>query len=350
MGTSAGPRRVGRHVTARAAVALTVVAALVAAGCRSARIESRPMPSRVSFAFIGDAPYGAEAIARFPLLVEQVDADAEVVFVAHAGDVRGPGTDCSDVSLRVSFELFQTFDDAFWFTPGDNDWADCHRSGGYLPTERLSFLRSLFFPVPGTTTGGTPMQVETQNTSTSTAEQPFVENTLFARDCVVFGAVHVVGSGDDGEPWGSFPGDPAKGLAPGDQPERRLAERAARRAAALTWIDRVFDEAVSLDAEAVFVMMQAEPVEGEIYGDVRAKLLERAAAFARPVVLGHGDTHTYRFTPGYGGLANLTRLEVPGEATAIDRWVKVTATCGVRSAEVFTHEVLTFTVPPLPGG
>jgi len=60
--------------------------------------------------------------------------------------------------------LFDTFEDPFVLTPGDNDWTDCHRlnNGAYNPLERLDAVRDIFFPVPGQVTGGRPMHVLTQ--------------------------------------------------------------------------------------------------------------------------------------------------------------------------------------------
>jgi hypothetical protein len=316
---------------------IAVAACLVPLAC------STPAPSQFSVAFIGDVPYGTEAIGLFPSLVREIDADPDVVIVAHAGDVRGGDTDCSDATLRATFDLYQGFDDAFWYTPGDNEWTDCHRAGGFLPTERLAFIRALFFPVATQTTGGAPIQVKTQASSSIPAEQPYVENTVFQRDCVTFGAVHVVGSNDDAEPWGSYPGDPTLGLSAGDQPELRVAEVEQRRAAALAWIDRIFDEAALDESEAVFVMMQAEPFDDANYGAVRARLVDRATAFGKPVILGHGDSHVYQNTPGYAGVPNLTRIEVAGEEAAESQWVKITAQCDQNSLAVFTVEQKTFT-------
>jgi len=298
-------------------------------------------PTEVSFAFIGDAPYGSAAMQAFPSLVASIDADADVEFVAHAGDIRGGDTDCSDGVLRRTFDLYQQFDDGFWYTPGDNEWTDCHRLGGFLPTERLEFVRALFFPDQNSTTGGAPIAVRSQASSPVAEQQPFVENTLFDRNCVTFGAVHVVGGGDGADAWGQYPGDLASGRSAGDQPDLRLAEIDARRAAAVAWIDVIFDQAAAAHSEAVFVMMQAEPVAGDPeYARVRERLLARASAFGGPVWMGHGDQHTYVLTPEYGGVPNLTRLEVPGDQAAIDRWLEVTASCGADSATVFAVETV----------
>lgn len=320
-------------------VVITAFAAAVTVAC------APPPPAEVTFAFVGDSPYGTVATAAYPSLVASIDADPDVAFVAHAGDIRGGDTDCSDAVLRRSYELFQQFDDAFWFTPGDNEWTDCHRLGGFLPTERLAFVRSLFFPDPGRTTGGAPMPVVSQAVGDDPSRRAFVENTLFHRECATFGAVHVVGSRDGAEPWGSYRGDAPAGRPAGDQPDLRIAETTARRAAAVAWIDEIFDRATVAGSEAVFVMMQAEPVAGDPeYAAVRERLLARTAVFDGEVMLGHGDQHVFVLTPAYGGVANLTRLEVPGEAAATDRWLDVTVRCGADAGEVF--EVETVLVAP----
>lgn len=309
---------------------ITATAALLSTACSSSDPEGH------SFALIGDAPYGTVAMALFPQLVAQVNADDDVEFVAHAGDIRGQDTDCSDEILRATFDLYQQFDDAFWLTPGDNDWFDCHREGGFLPTERLSFLRSLFYADPTTTTGGSPITVRSQARDGDPAHEAFVENTSFTKDCVTYGAVHVIGFGDGIEPWAGFAGDPAAGLAPGDQPDLRLAGNAARREAALAWIDRIFDLAERDRSSAVFLLMQAEPVDDANYVSLREKVLERAGRFSGPVLLAHGDVHTYVETADYAGLANLDRLQTAGDDQGMDEWIEVTVDCG--ADEVFSWE------------
>ena len=59
----------------------------------------RALATAALAAVIGDAPYSAAQIAGFPAVADPVV-----------------------------------------YTPGDNEWTDCHRAsaGGYLPTERLA--------------------------------------------------------------------------------------------------------------------------------------------------------------------------------------------------------------------
>jgi hypothetical protein len=71
--------------------------------------------------------------------------------VIHLGDIKNESSRCGEAYFAARFADFQTFTDPLVYTPGDNEWADCHRAsnGGYLPTERLAAIRARFFPRPG---------------------------------------------------------------------------------------------------------------------------------------------------------------------------------------------------------
>ncbi len=283
-----------------------------------------PSSRRVTFALIGDTPYGDDQRAVFPALVDAIDADPHVRFVLHAGDVKNGSSTCDDRRFADLAALYNTLDDPFVLTPGDNEWTDCHRTacGNYLPTERLDAVRQFFYPTPGLTGGGNPMSVATQARNPEHAA--YVENVRFDRSRVVFATVHVVGSDNDLAPWSELPG--------GDRPAERLAEFEARLAAALDWIDRTFDRAERLDAAGVLLLMQAEPVESAGFTDIRRRIVERSTAFGRPVLLVHGDEHVFEEEPGYAGVPNLTRLETFGDTAS--HWLRVTV--APRHPEVFS--------------
>ncbi|MGP3915541.1 metallophosphoesterase [Nonomuraea sp. 10N515B] len=282
--------------------------------------------SSVTFALIGDTPYGDAQQAVFPKLVDSIDADPDVRFVLHAGDVKNGSSTCDDARFTTLAGLFGTFDDPFVLTPGDNEWTDCHRTaaGGYVPTERLEAVRRIFYPIAGRTIGGHPMGVRTQ--ARDARHRDYRENVLFTRSGVVFATVHVVGSENDLAPWSQLPG--------GDRPAERLAEFEARKAAALDWIDNTFAVAGRTQAPGVLLMMQAEPLNTPGFAEIRARIVERARAYGKPVVLAHGDEHVYEVEPGYAGVPNLTRLETYGD-TAVN-WLRVTA--DPKSAAVFSWE------------
>ena len=111
----------------------------------------------ITFALLGDTPYGDAQRAAFPALVDAINADRGVRFVLHAGDVKNGSSTCDDARFADLRRLYDTFDDPFVLTPGDNEWTDCHRTaaGGYLPTERLEAVRRIFFPRRGAPSAGT---------------------------------------------------------------------------------------------------------------------------------------------------------------------------------------------------
>ena len=298
-----------------------LTAAVVAAGALAAPAAADRGPRHAvgsarptTFALLGDTPYGDAQRLAFPALRDDIDADPQVRLVLHAGDVKSGSQTCDDARFADLVALYDGFEDPFVLTPGDNDWTDCHRvnNGSYLPTERLERFRELFYPEPGRTLGTRRLAVRTQADDPRHASH--VENVLFERSRVVFATVHVVGSSNGLVPWTGLPG--------GDRPAERLAEVAAREAAALAWIDEAFDRAERRDSAGVLLLLQAEPVEGDAgFTAVRERILERATAFDRPVLLVHGDEHQYEVELRYGGVPGLTRLETFGDTAT--SWLRV---------------------------
>lgn len=317
------PRRLPLVAAAACAVMLSVTTASAAHAERSDGPD-HPRGATV-LALLGDTPYGDGQRAAFPGLVADVNASPRVSMVLHAGDVKSGGTTCDDARFADLRALFDTFDDPFVLTPGDNEWTDCHRvaAGQYVPTERLDAVRDVFFPRGGRTIGGRAMPVTSQ--AGDPDHSAYRENVRFQRGGVTFATVHVVGSDNDLEPWDELP--------QGDMPETRLAEFRKRQAAGLDWVDETFDAAEEADSAGVLLMMQAEPVETAGFRRTRERILERARELGKPVLLVHGDEHAYEVERSYGGVPNLTRLETFG-ATA-SRWLEVTADPR-HDAEVFS--------------
>jgi Calcineurin-like phosphoesterase len=319
-----------RRATAIALTTIAVVAGLgpatVAGASPGGSGPAEPAAAPVTFALLGDTPYGDAQRAQFPALVDVINADPAIRFVLHAGDVKNGSSTCDDARFADLAALYNTFADPFVLTPGDNEWTDCHRTaaGGYLPTERLEAVRRVFFPNPGATLGQRRMPVLTQ--ALDPRHAAYRENVLFARSQVIFATVHVVGSENDLAPWAQLPG--------GDRPDLRLAEFEARKAAALDWIDLAFAAAHLSGAAGVFLLMQAEPTATPGFAEIRARIAAAAAAFHKPVLLVHGDEHVYEVEPGYAGVANLTRVETFGDTAA--QWLRVTV--DPRTAAVFSWQ------------
>ena len=154
---------------------------------------AEPDPSAFTFALVGDNPYPPEDVPKFERLIGELNADADLQWVIHLGDIRGADSPCSDDVFEARFGLFQQIQAPFILTPGDNDWFDCGAeiTGGFDEAERLDFLRRLFYPTPGRTLGGRPMDVDVQSRDAGFEE--FVENARWVRDGIVFVTFHLVG-------------------------------------------------------------------------------------------------------------------------------------------------------------
>jgi hypothetical protein len=334
-------------------LAVATAAALAVAAASTAEARHRPRPSSTTLAVIGDIPYGDALSAEFPADIQELNADKDVSRVIHLGDIKNGSSRCDTSYFQARFADFQTFDDPFVFTPGDNEWTDCHRAnnGGYLPTERLATLRNLFFARPGRTLGRHPDTVAYQS-------RKFPENVAWQDKDVVFGTVHVVGSNDDHDVWFGDRKDAAGAPLPETRREAALRSReyTAREAAALDWIDVIFDAAERSHAPGVVIGMQADmwdpaapPASLSAFEPIKAVLADRAEAFAKPVVLLQGDSHLLKIDRPAGQPDNLTRIVVQGSTNLPHEWTKLTvnpARPGIFSCQ--TVQFVTKTVTPCP--
>ncbi len=316
-----------QSTTIRRAVRSALVTALVAAAAHAVAAGEYLRPG-VSFALLGDVPYGVAEEPKFDRVITDINASRNVRFVLHTGDVKQGSERCDDAVFIKRYNQYQLFDDAFIVTPGDNDWTDCHRSnnGSYLPTERLAKFREIFYPAIGRSTGKRPMALLSQAAAPGhAAHSAYVENTLWQFAGTTMATVHVVGSANNLAPWNQ--------LAGGDRPAERQAEYDARLAASLAWIDEVFNRAVASSSAGVMVAMQANPALESAPGSaarlgfdaVITRITERSIAFGKPVLLAHGDSHYFRLdkplVSAGVSLENFTRVENFGSPNV--HWVEV---------------------------
>jgi hypothetical protein len=191
-----------------------------------------------TLAVFGDFPYGPAKMADAPGLFALINSDPKVDIVVHLGDIKaGSNSPCTTAYFDTIRTLFSTFKDPLVYTPGDNEWVDCHvaskNNGLFTPTERLQTVRAMFFPVPGQTIGGRKKQVLTE--ADDPANAAFVENVMWQESQVVFATLNLQGSNDDLAPWGTpLPADAA------NYPSQ-TAERAARIQANQAWLVNAFD-------------------------------------------------------------------------------------------------------------
>jgi len=315
--------------------------------------DDRNDESAFTVAVIGDIPYGPAKLAEFPALVSKINGDPKVEMVLHVGDIKaGSNSPCTDSYFATVRSLFDQFQDPFVYTPGDNEWTDCHAAGKnnglYTPTERLEAVRRLFFPVAGRTLGVNSERVRSQ--ADDRDNSAYVENTSWRNARVVFAAVNITGSNNDGVSWGTpLPADAS------NYPSQ-AEEQASRARANAAWIDKAFARARATHAAGVVLMFQAdmwdqaEPTLAGYDALVR-QIGTLAARFGKPVLLLEGDSHVFRVDNPYSASSplhamhpatpvadNVTRIVVEGSGGRTE-YVRLTVDPRKKqSAGLFTWE------------
>lgn len=270
-----------------------------------AMLTAAPVAADLRVIAMGDMPYGAPAktYPLFEALIGKIN-DAKPDLVIHVGDIRGGRTTCEDAILDQQRVYMDQITAPVIYTPGDNEWTDCHRNslGDFKPMERLVHLRQTFFDDPGLSLGAAPVKVFHQG------HEGFPENTRLRMNDVLIFTLHVVGS-DDGE---SREGGVSK------------ADHKARRRANMAWLSESFAQAEG--AKAVIVAMHADMFRGAgfrkkkqtwkgggPYEQIGEALADAADAFGKPVLLIYGDGHDYTVSrPLSKTLPNFTAVEVYG--------------------------------------
>ena len=81
-----------------------------------------------TFVALGDMPYGPpeQAYGTFRALIAEINDRAPVLTI-HVGDTKSGLDVCSDQRLLDQRDFMNSFASAVIYTPGDNEWTDCHR-------------------------------------------------------------------------------------------------------------------------------------------------------------------------------------------------------------------------------
>ena len=215
----------------------------------------------ITLAVFGDWPYSTILLNSAQLLIDSINSDSKVGLVLHVGDIHSGSMPCTGAGVNPPpagsapgwnqgiFDLFERFRDPLVYTPGDNEWTDCHKkkqSGSGAPLNELAAVRSVFFPNPGTTLGVQRRRVLTQAKKFSRVypvDAQFVENVMWQESRVVFVTVNMPGSNNDGLAW----------TAPFTDETARTREAAQRTGAAIRWLQAAFASAEEDDARAVLI-------------------------------------------------------------------------------------------------
>jgi hypothetical protein len=288
-----------------------------------------PPPQRLAFALIGDLGYRPEHEPWLENLLTELN-QTPLAFVVHVGDLGAPPFgSCTNEFWARRLAQFQTLTHPLVYTPGDNDWTDCHeqeRAPGYEPLERLAQLRAVFF-TGEQSLGQRTIPLTRQSQTMDPGLANYRENVRWTAGGITFVTVHVVGSNN--------------GLgrtAEGD------VEYAERNTANLAWLRQGFAHARASQSRAIMILQQAHifpefpPLPALLgtqpsgFTDLRALLEQETIAFGKPVVLVHGDSHFFRIDKPFGArvgrgvttpaVENFTRVETFGSPN--HHWVQVT--------------------------
>jgi hypothetical protein len=333
-------------------------------------------PGAFTLAVFGDWPYSQVLLDSARLLIDSVNSDPKVSLVLHVGDIHSGSMACTGAGLiplpagsvpawnEQIFNLFEQFRDPFVYTPGDNEWTDCHKKKEFssgAPLNELASVRSLFFRYPGFTLGGRKKPVSTQAIDFDRkhpGDAQFVENVMWEQGRVVFVTLNLPGSNNDGLPW----------TAPFTNESARAAEAAQRTLADIRWLDAAFDRAEEEHAKAMLIGIQADmwdPAALLAGGDgldnytiFVHELAQRSVRFGRPVLLINGDSHVFGVDQplanpnsatgrihGTQAVPNLTRITVQGSTTAPAEWLRLSVDPG--SPRVFSWENVPYCTDPL---
>lgn len=352
-------------VTAALLLACTTASALAA----DASASSSGSPSSSTLAVFGDEPYGTTPTdtAQFqatPAFIDSVNADPDVSTVLQVGDIHSGKQYCTQAYDQSIFDLWTRFDDPLVYTPGDNEWADCHKpaeGGGtynattgqidYVkdangqpvdyangnPTANLDLIRSIFFAQPGLTLGAHKRIVLSQRYAYDRADptdRNYAENVIFEQHHVLVVTINLPGgSNNDTDIW--------YGAATATAAQTN--EVAQRTGADLRWLNTAFLLArLTSQIKGVVIAAQADmwdPEKGAAHQAQYEPFVQNVATnttrFGKPVLMLNGDSHVYQsgnplspadpnafIHPGYN-VPNFHRVVVHGSTFPLE-WLKLT--------------------------
>jgi hypothetical protein len=364
-----------QHLMTTVALAYGVLAAGGAAWGGHGKPLNPHAANPQTFAVYGDSPYGTNPTdtAEFdatPGFVDSINGDSKVRFVLHVGDIHSGKQYCTQAYDQSIYDLWRQFKDPLIYTPGDNEWTDCHKAAegggtynkttgmidyvldgdgnpvdyaGGDPIANLELIRAIFFADQGYALGGRIKRVLSQAMDYDGAhpsDAKYVENVMWEDSRVLFVTINLPGgSNNDTDVWYGAPAETAA----------QTQEREERTGTDLRWLDAAFEQADADGVDAVVIGAQADmwdPEKGAAhqaaYEPFVASIASHTTSFGKPVLMFNGDSHAYQsgnplsssdpnysIHPGYD-VPNFHRIVVHGSTFPLE-WLKVTIKPGVNA-------------------
>ena len=322
----------------------------------------------LTVAVYGDSPYGTSPTdtsqtQATPAFIASINADSEVDLVLHVGDIHSGKQYCTSSYDLAIFDMWRAFKSPLVYTPGDNEWTDCHKVGegggaynkttgqidyvrdasgnlvdyaGGDPIANLGLIRSIFFSNPGYALGEKTKLVLSQANAFDPAhpsDAKFVENVMWEQSKVLFVTINLPGgSNNDNDIWYGAPA----------QSDAQIQEIAERTGADLRWLDAAFSRAKADGVNGVIIQAQADMWDPEKGAAHQAKFEPFVASvashtldFGKAVLMLNGDSHVYlsdnpfsaadpvsSMHPGYD-VPNFHRIVVHGSTFPLE-WLRLT--------------------------
>jgi hypothetical protein len=261
------------------------------------------------FVALGDMPYSLpQDLRRFENLITEINR-LKPSFSIFIGDTKSGSSLCSDEHNQIIKSYFSSFKTPLVYSPGDNEWTDCHRilAGAYDPLERLEALRTVFFS-SNQSLGKNPIRLQRQ-ADLDPRYSKYVENVYWIKNNFLFVSIHIPGSNNNNEGT-----------------ESAIKEYQDRNQANLAWIDQAFNLATQRNLNGIIFAYQADMFykpsqltsSDSGYRDTLESLISKSEIFNKPVLLIHGDTHRLKIDQPLHRrnqkkvLENVLRLQVMG--------------------------------------
>jgi hypothetical protein len=308
---------------------LATAAATLALGTMSPAMAASSGGQALTLAVYGDAPYGTSPAdtAQFqatPAFIDSINKDPQVSLVAHVGDIHSGKQYCTQAYDQSVYKLWTRYQKPVVYTPGDNEWTDCHKpaeGGGtynsatqqidYVldpvthqpvdyargnPAANLDLVRSIFFSKPGSTLGNGKKHVLSQAQVYDRAhptDSEYVENVMWQQKGIQFVTLNMPGgSNNDNDVWYGAP----------SQSAAQKKDVAERTAADLRWLDRALSQAKEDNAKGVVIFQQADmwdldsntPAHLTQYEPFVSSIASHTRQFGKSVLMFNGDSHVYK--------------------------------------------------------
>lgn len=263
-----------------------------------------------SFIALGDTTYAPPADnSLYGGLIDAINA-AKPAFSIHVGDTKGYG-DCGRAFQETQRDFFNRFADPVFYTPGNNEWADCWKAnrGSSDPIEILALMREVFWS-KAESLGRTRLRLVRESDEIPEFAE-FAENARWTFGGVTFATLNLTGTHNNQEL----------------RVEKYWREFARREQANLAWVKAAFTAARQAKHRALVLAFHSNPFdeklryEGGPFESIVKAIDAESEAFDGQVLVVQGHYHQFVIdrpltkldldTPSVSR-QNLTRLQVYG--------------------------------------